>query len=108
MLLKKVYECSDGSIQMGFVIYKCKYCGHLFIKLQNRRVYCSDKCSKYAHKEQKEAYNRRYRLQNKDKSDNYWGLGSGYLGSHCNKDDFEKEHQAIILERKRLKLKIFA
>ena len=69
MLLKKLWEYKDGSIQTGFVTYKCRYCGKTFIKIHNRRIYCSNKCSKYAHKEQKEAYNRRYRLKNKDKSD---------------------------------------
>lgn len=104
MLLKKEIKYPDGTIQTGFYISKCKYCSKNYIKVQNRTMYCSDKCRQYSRKEQKESYNRKYRLKYNNKSDTYWGLGSGYLGEHRHAD-FEKEISAINMERKRLKLK---
>lgn len=84
---------------------KCKWCGKPFKKTHNRQEYCSEECSHYAHMEQKARYTREYRLKYKSgKSDSYWGLGSGSLGSH-GEESFDDEQEAIRKEFKRLKLK---
>ena len=84
---------------------KCKWCGKPFEKKHNRQEYCSDECARYALLEQKARYNVRYRLKYKSrKSDSYWGMGSGSLGSH-KKDDFDEELESIRKELRRFKLR---
>ena len=84
---------------------KCKWCGKPFEKQHNRQEYCSEECARYARLEQKSKYNQKYRLKYKSrKSDSYWGLGSGSLGSHC-KESFDEEQEAIHKEFKHLKLR---
>lgn len=101
MLLKKI----KGDPQTRFHVAKCKYCGSTFIKLQNATKYCSDKCRNYSNLEHTEKRVRKHRRKYKNKTDTYWGLGSGYLHG-TPKKDFEEEHESIMVERRRLKLPI--
>ena len=39
--------------QSTFITRRCKWCGKIFFKKHNRETYCSSKCKKYAHQEQK-------------------------------------------------------
>ena len=99
MLLKKV----KGDPQTRFFVSICEYCGSPFIKLQNATKYCSKKCRGYSDLEHTEKRVRKHRRKHKNKSDNYWGLGSGYLHGKP-KSDFKAEHDAILWERRRLRL----
>lgn len=101
---------TDNTVQTtleGEKVYphKCKWCGKPFTKEHNRQEYCTKECAYYARLEQKARYNRKYRLNYKSrKSDSYWGMGSGALGSH-REESFDEEHEAVRKEFKRLKLK---
>ncbi|MGN0176124.1 MAG: hypothetical protein ACI388_07995 [Methanobrevibacter sp.] len=61
MLLKTSYECKDGSLQTCFTLYKCKYCGKLFIKLENKKMYCSSECASKSTQDNKAKYQRKRR-----------------------------------------------
>ncbi|WP_305554581.1 hypothetical protein [Methanobrevibacter sp. V74] len=61
MLLKKSYECSDGSIQTCFATYTCKYCGKTFIKFENKKMYCSIECACKSTQDNKAKYQRKRR-----------------------------------------------
>lgn len=99
MLLKKIKD----DPQTRFWVTKCKYCGSLFIKFQNAAKYCSDKCRDYSTLEHTEKRVRKHREKHRSQTDDYWGLGSGYLHG-TPKKDFKAEHKAIMRERRRLKL----
>lgn len=63
MLLKKTYHLKDGTIQTTFYLSKCKYCGKLFIKFQNKTLYCSTECKCKSTQDSKAAYQRKRRKQ---------------------------------------------
>lgn len=67
-------------------------------------MYCSKECSINAEKEKTLERVRRYRKRYDNRGDNYWGLGSGTLGSHKH-EDIESEFHAVKKELKRLKIK---
>lgn len=88
--------------------HKCAYCGKGFEKKHNRQIYCSAECSHKAKQDQTAACMRkRRRLVREGKiivSDQEKAkLGTSYFGYHrC--EDFEKEYQAVIKEKRRLGL----
>lgn len=61
MLLKKNIKCKDGTIQTQFYLSKCKYCGKLFIKFQNKTLYCSQECKCKSTQDNKAKYQRKRR-----------------------------------------------
>ena len=97
-----LYRKVKGDPQMRFYTKKCSYCGKLFIKFQKATKYCSDICRHYSDLEHTEQRVRKHR-RNHSKTDSYWGIGTGFL-HETPKSCFEEEHQAILMERKRLKI----
>lgn len=89
--------------QMRFYLSHCEYCGALFIKFQNRTTYCSPECRYYSDLEHTESRVRKHRKKYKNKTDDYWGLGTGYLHG-TPRNDWNDEHQTIMMERMRLKI----
>ena len=88
---------------------KCKYCGQPFYRPNKYLKYCSDRCRELALKEQKAEYQRRRRRRIRDgelvANDQYKAfLGTQFLSQH-RQEDFKDEHEAIIKEMKRLKLR---
>ncbi len=63
MLLKKQIKYKDGTVQTQFYTYKCKYCGKLFIKFENKTMYCSDECRCKSNQDNKAKYQRKRRKQ---------------------------------------------
>ena len=61
MLLKKEIKYPDGTIQTGFYISKCKYCGREYIKKENRQTLCSTNCKHKSTQDNKAAYQRKRR-----------------------------------------------
>lgn len=85
--------------QSTFITRRCKWCGKIFFKKHNRETYCSSKCKKYAHQEQKAIFANKYRRQYHKKE----CLGTSGLGKH-RRQDYHQEYQAIQNEKKRLKI----
>ena len=86
--------------------YICKYCGRPFLKKHNKEMYCSEECRIKAHQDQDAEYQRKRRkLINKGEiiSNERKYVGTQFL-SHRRNEDFDKEHQAIRKEMRRLKL----
>ena len=80
----------------------CKWCGKPFKKYHNRQIYCCDDCKKYARQIQQRDDKRKSRKINYIfKDDAYYGLGSGGLSAHANKN-FNNESMKIQKEKKRL------
>lgn len=85
----------------------CKWCGKPFFKDANKTCYCSDECRKNAVREQKAEYQRKRRRLIKSGalvSMESVDLGTGYLGKY-RKEDFDDEHEAVLKEMRRLKIK---
>lgn len=61
MLLKKLHEYEDGSIQTCFETRTCKYCGRTYIKIQNKTLYCSPECKHKSTQDNKAKYQRKRR-----------------------------------------------
>lgn len=57
MLLKKTLN----DPQTQFYISKCKYCGRVFIKFENKTGYCREACRTWAVREQKARYQQKRR-----------------------------------------------
>ena len=85
--------------QSTFITRRCKWCGKIFFKKHNRETYCSSKCKKYAHQEQKAIFANKYRRQYHKKE----CLGTSGLSKH-RRQDYNQEYQAIQKEKKRLKI----
>ena len=98
-----LYRKVKGDPQRRFYTVKCDYCGKLFIKFHSATKYCSDKCRNYSNLEHTEERVRKHRRKHRSKTDDYWGLGSGYLHG-TPKTDWREEHKAIQTEQRRLKL----
>lgn len=96
MFLEKLFEHKDGSIQTGFALRKCKYCGKHFIKLQNKTLYCSQGCRDKSTQDNKARYQRQRRLlirkgeliSNENKK-----LGTTYFPEYS--PDWQKEKELI-------------
>ena len=85
--------------QSTFITRHCKWCGKKFFKKHNRETYCSSKCKKYAHQEQKAIFANKYRRKYHKKE----CLGTSGLSKH-RRQDYNQEYQAIQNEKKRLKI----
>lgn len=85
---------------------KCKWCGELFIKEQNRQMYCKVDCRQYARQEQNRAHRLNYYYKYKETmgEEKKYGLGTGFLSTNRNKN-FENELTMIQNEIKRLKIR---
>lgn len=82
----------------------CEYCGKQFIKTHGNQKYCSKTCSENKNREvNADARMRWYHRNKKRGGDKIYGLGSGGLGPHKQKD-FKIEHEKISNELRRLKL----
>lgn len=46
---------------MRFYLAKCKYCGNLFIKFENKTLYCSEDCKCKSTQDNKAKYQRKRR-----------------------------------------------
>lgn len=96
MFLEKLFTYKDGSIQTGFPLRKCKYCGKHYIKLQNKTLYCSQKCKHKSTQDNKAKYQRRRRqsirngelISNETKK-----LGTTYFPEHTT--DWQEEHEIV-------------
>lgn len=85
MLLKKIPDDQ----QTQFYISKCKYCGRIFIKFENRTCYCREACRTWALKEQKAKYQQKRRKDIRDGvliSNENNKLGTTFLSEHRNVD----------------------
>lgn len=96
MYLEKLFDYNDGSIQTGFPLRKCKYCGKPYIKLQNKTLYCSQDCRNKTTQDNKAKYQRHRRqliregelISNENKK-----LGTTYFPKHeC---DWKKEQELV-------------
>ena len=86
---------------------KCEYCGQPFYRPNKYFKYCSDRCRSLALKEQKAKYQRKRRKLINDGvlvSNESKYIGTQFLSQH-RQEDFKEEHEAIIKEMKRLKLR---
>ena len=102
MLLKKTPE----DPQTKFYISKCKYCGRIFIKFENKTCYCRDACRTWAKKEQKAAYQQKRRKLIKEGvliSNENNRLGTTFLSEHRN-PDFNVERNNLRNEAERIGL----
>lgn len=96
MYLEKLVTYPDGSVQTGFALRKCKYCGEHYIKLQNKTLYCSQYCRDKSTQDNKAKYQRRRRksirngelVTNENKK-----LGTTYFPEH--KSNWEKEQELV-------------
>ena len=97
----KVFESIVQTIYDFFP--RCNWCGHVFKKTTEHRTYCRKKCSDNAREEQNRinalAHYHRYK---EDKAPKLGSYGAN-LHSHRNKD-YEKEHELIKNEKRRLKI----
>lgn len=89
----------------------CKWCGDPFEVKSPNQKYCSPSkknCSKEAKRESWRKAADKYRKKYKNVLDisQIYKMGTGFLSSNPH-DDFDKEYQAIVKERKRLKLNGF-
>lgn len=74
---------SEESKQLGFFIGKCKWCGREYVRVNNRQMYCSDDCAKYAHMEQKAEFSRKYyRMHNQKEIGKCKWCGKEFEKSH--------------------------
>ena len=87
--------------------HKCPYCGKIFKKDKKHKKYCSKKCQIEAQKDKNTEKTRKHRKKYKNTLDEKTKKGLGtkgaYLKQHPN-SDYEKEHQSIKNEYRRLKL----
>lgn len=100
MLLKKILN----NPQTRFYISKCKYCGRVFIKFENKTGYCREACRTWAVREQKARYQQKRRKLINDGeliSNENNKLGTTYLSNHRH-DDFKREYLSIHKEAKRI------
>lgn len=96
MFLEKQSEYKDGSIQTGFALRKCKYCGKHYIKLQNKTLYCSQKCRDKATQDNKAKYQRHRRqlIRNGELiSNENEKLGTTYFPKH--ESNWKKEKELV-------------
>jgi hypothetical protein len=108
MLFKKVKQYDDGTIQMGFYVAFCSYCGKPFIKIHNRSTLCSYHCKVKSTQDNKAKYQRnRRKLINEGKlisnEANQIGTSTVYLSKGI-KSSFEEEHSVILKEKRRVGL----
>ena len=61
--MKMLYEKIKGDPQMRFYLSKCKYCGSVFIKFENKTMYCSADCKCKMNQDNKAKYQRKRRKQ---------------------------------------------
>ena len=54
-------KLKDGTIQTQFYIKKCLYCGSIFIKFENKTLYCSEFCRCKSNQDNKAKYQRKRR-----------------------------------------------
>lgn len=96
MFLEKLFEYEDGSLQTGFALRKCKYCGKYYIKLQNKTLYCSSNCRGKSTQDNKAKYQRKRRQLIRDGelvSNENKKLGTTYFPEHS--PDWKKEKELI-------------
>ena len=94
MLLKKTLN----DPQTQFYISKCKYCGRIFIKFENKTMYCRI----WAIREQKAKYQQKCR---KLISNELREPGTTFLSQHA-LSDFGLEERTVKRELKRIGVKI--
>lgn len=103
-----LYKRIKGDPQARFYIAKCRRCGKPFIKLHNRSTLCSDTCRQNNTQDNKAEYQRKRRKLIRDGelvSNETKQLGtSTYRLSKGIKDDWQKEHSAILAEKRRVGL----
>ncbi len=77
-------------------VFKCQYCGALFVKTHNRQVYCSDNCRHYGRRELKTEWQRQFRKKYGVKPT----LGTGELGV-TPRDDIWSELRTVEKEMRK-------
>lgn len=85
----------------------CKWCDHIYKKDRHHYNYCSKTCSRLSREKQNREYVRTYYKKHgrKTSSSGYNDrLGSRALLTQHPQNDFQKEHQAIKNEKKRLRI----
>lgn len=97
MLLKKTLN----DPQTQFYISKCKYCGRIFIKFENKTGYCREACRTWAVREQKAKYQQKCR---KLISNELREPGTTFLSQHA-LSDFGLEERTVKRELKRIGVK---
>ena len=97
----------EEGLLVPFTNAVCKYCGKKFFKTANKTCYCSDRCRKFALREQKAKYQRERRKQIREgklASNESKYVGTGFLSQH-RQEDFSDEMEAILKEFKHLRLR---
>lgn len=104
MLLKKI----PGQEQTMFYTAKCRYCGRLFIKFQNKTTLCSYRCRVKSKQDSTAKSQRKRRKAINDGSlivrDKEQLGTSTVLLSKSIKSSFEEEHAVILREKRRVGL----
>ena len=104
MLLKKTLN----DPKTRFYISKCKYCGRVFIKFENKTGYCREACRTWAVREQKAKYQQKRRKLINDGeliSNELREPGTTFLSQHA-LSDFGLEERTVKRELKRIGVKI--
>lgn len=95
-----------GRIMM--MLYKCKWCGQLFLKKHNKEQYCSKRCRHESQLESKRKYQNEYNRRNKTyntRNYNLTRLGSKGTSSRTKpKKNFDDELRSIKQEKRLLGL----
>lgn len=89
------------------LVYKCRYCGNLFIKHNNAEKYCTEHCRHEAHLESKRKSENKRNLQRQHntKIKNLTTLGSkGTISSPHRNPNFKEEHRIIKSQLRMMKL----
>ena len=103
-----LYKRYKGDPQARFYLAKCRRCGRLFIKLENRSTLCSERCKFFNTQENKAKYQRKRRkLINKgvliSNETKQIGTSTVLLSKHIHENP-DDEHLAILKEKRRVGL----
>ena len=103
-----MFKRIPGDPQARFYLGKCRRCGKLFIKFENRSTLCSDKCKNYNTQDNKAKYQRKRRKLINDGflvSNETKQIGTSTVRlSKSIKSDWEEEHSVILAEKRRVGL----
>lgn len=106
--IEEFFETVFNDPQTQFYISKCKYCGRIFIKFENKTGYCREACRTWAVREQKAKYQQKRRKLINDGeliSNELREPGTTFLSQHA-LSDFGLEERTVKRELKRIGVKI--
>lgn len=108
MIRSMLFKRIKGDPQARFYVGKCRRCGNLFIKLENRSTLCSLECKNLNTQDAKAKYQRKRRKLINDgvlvsNETNQIGTSTVLLSKNI-KPTFEEEHLTIQREKRRVGL----